>query len=123
MNYMRHGFTMIELIFVIVIIGTLSAVAIPKLVETTKEAHNMNVKSFVGSMNRTVGTTMWTTAVLNGGDGLVDCANLANYIDLPSEVTHAGNCAFTVVSPATGAITFNAATNPKAEAPQWTYAP
>jgi len=42
---MRHAFTMIELIFVIVIIGILAAVAIPKLSATRDDAYLTRLKA------------------------------------------------------------------------------
>jgi len=55
MNNMRRGFTMIELIFVIVIIGILAAVAIPKLAATRSNASASTCVHEIGSLIQELG--------------------------------------------------------------------
>lgn len=43
----QNGFTLIELVMVIVMIGILSAVALPKFVDLTGEANNAKVEANV----------------------------------------------------------------------------
>jgi Tfp pilus assembly protein PilE len=56
---------MIELIFVIVILGILSAVALPKFIGVTGAANATVCQAFVGTLNRTVSHSIWAESILN----------------------------------------------------------
>ena len=61
---MRNAFTMIELIFVIVIMGVLSTFAIPKFLGVAETTHENICRSFIGTLNRTVSHTIWADSLL-----------------------------------------------------------
>ncbi len=65
------GFTMIELIFVIVILGILAAVALPKFAGISGQAENATVTAFAGTLSRTVGPMMWATAISSNMNGSI----------------------------------------------------
>lgn len=72
----RAGFTMIELIFVIVVLGILAAVALPKFVGVTEQADTGNCKSVIGTLNRTVGPVLWSKSLNDGDGGAMDAADI-----------------------------------------------
>ncbi len=61
----RHAFTIIEVVFVIVIIGILAAVALPQFQSMGENAHLTKVQSFVDVLNRSIGSMMWSSIQRN----------------------------------------------------------
>ena len=81
----RAGFTMIELIFVIVILGILSAVALPKFIGVSEQAKAGKCKAFIGTLDRTVFPALWSNMNLNDENATTafTAAKITNQIDIP----------------------------------------
>lgn len=71
----RSAFTMIELIFVIIILALLSAVALPKFLGVSEEAGSSVCVAGIGTMNRTVGLNLWSESLSEGEGG-----NVSSYV-------------------------------------------
>ncbi len=56
----RKAFSLIELVFVILITGIIVATALPRFVSISDDAHLSKLQSFTGTLNRSVGAAMWS---------------------------------------------------------------
>ena len=83
----KNGFSMIELIFVIIIIGILAAVALPHLIHVTKESYITKVNSWVGTLNRSVAPVLWNKSLDDKKKGDISYLKLSNYTEIPKIVS------------------------------------
>lgn len=67
----RSAFSLIELIFVIIILGILSAVVVTKLGKMGDTTKEIRLKAMTGTLNRSVGAVLWHQSLINNEDGSV----------------------------------------------------
>ncbi len=106
----EKGFTLIELVMVIVILGILAAIAIPKFVDLSNEANQAALQGVAGGMSSAMATN-YAARKVNSTKGVpvVNCSDIATVLQggVPTGYTitaaavaadTAANCIVTQVS-------------------------
>lgn len=91
MNSQQSGFTLIELVIVIVVLGILAAIALPKYVDLKGDAET-------ATLNGTKGAIAATAATLIAANHTVPSTNkiIANINTTGVTVSSSTNCVFTI---------------------------
>jgi len=108
----QKGFTLIELIVIIVIIGILAAVAIPTYVDLTTEAKNGVAKGVLGSL-RSANSLLFAKNLINNTTGTYPMTSVVANVQLQGGVAFGASATNTVLATISGSeYTFTFLTQP-----------
>lgn len=74
----RSAFSLIELIFVIMILGILASIVVAKMGNMTESAKKIRLKAMTGTLNRSVVAVIWHRSIIEDNSGSVRFSSYDN---------------------------------------------